>query len=40
MISWRGLALGIGGACAQPEIFAPLVEELGKGMAQELNLGP
>ena len=28
------------GACAQPEIFAPLVEELGKGMAQELNLGP
>lgn len=37
MISWRGLALGIGGACAQPEIFAPLVEELGKGMAQELK---
>eukprot|EP00435_Cladocopium_sp_Y103_P037337 s2143_g9.t2 len=37
MVSWRGLVLGIGATFAQPESFAALVEELGKGTAQQLK---
>ena len=39
MVSWRIFAFGIGATCAQPEPFALLVDQLGKGTAQELNLG-